>query len=1576
MSQYEALYITIGNIGRGVKMNKSVGYFFFCLLAVVLLCPLANAIMVGSCADGTQYGKCSTINPGSYCTGSISAPNLQVYVAMCPCEAVSGWVQQGVGDSATCVQAACADGTMSGSCSSTRPKMCVAGNLVDNATACGCEPGSVISGNSCTSAFCADGTGYGGCSINNPGYYCNGTPPVLENMLSLCPCSNYPGSVQQGTGNNATCVQATCADGTVTGQCSPTKPKMCVDGVLVDNATHCGCPTGTFKQGELCITQTVETISSCGTLVTANIIYTLNQSVNATGTCFSITAENVTIDCADYSITGNNVTTTYGIYSDQFNTTIKNCRIKNFQHGIYFDTADNGTIANVVSSPTNDGIHLTSSFYNTITNSLATSNWGRGIVLESSSYNTIINSTGTSNYDMGIVLFSSSNNNLFTNTTGTSTSGYGILISSSSNNNIVNSIGTSSSWIGIQLNSAFNNTISNSQILGLGVYGALSIYSGAQSNTIINNTIDGNGGTYATVFSPGANTGNTLINNTFINAINLLYLDSGSSGNNICLNNFTYTNGLYVNDTNGANLYNCTYDGKNQGNVWYNVIDGNVQITGILNSSISGLYIGSAGTGYPYSNITSGGKVIGVTDYAPLTLTYPPPCTCGVLSTPNSVCTLTSNQSVNGSTCFTVSAANVTIDCASHSITGYHHPETGMGSDFGIYSNQNYTIVKNCIIGNYSAGINFFSNTNSVITNNTAYNNYAGIHFSGTFQNTNNIITNNTAHNNNHGIFLSGSNNNTLIGNTANNNAQAGIFLAGSSNTVLTGNTIYNNYDGIFLNFNSENNTVTSNSLNGNNGSGISLYMDSRHNVFVNNTLLSANQKHVTIYANTNSSGNLFYWNNFTDIDELYINDSNGGNFYNTTINGKPEGNIYTNVMNGGVQITGNSLSSYGNGLYIGEWGSHPYNNTNSQGKVTTDVVDFAPLTPYQNSPPRIMAITIVPNFPPVYSTLYCSITAGDAEQSNLTLNYTWYRNGIAYLNGATLVNVNPSAPPPCMFVSITLNASITQAGDNWSCSAFASDGTLSSPTNSSVNVTIVAPMQLTIYKHVINDNGGTKKASDFNMTFSQGCSCQPICGGAGGGGSCGCGGGGPSHPFSENGNVFNLYANGVNDNYSVDEIADFGYAKSIGANCSGTVVNGENRTCIITNDDMAVLGNASSMNASGFSSTGVSINGTEAFNSSTLSGALPVVISDNGTQLLNFSYNFSTAMLNFSGITITKGTGSNGAAYVTVAGINSSAIVGTKTVYIYNASNAFNYVCVKDAEGIVGVGQISGACDGTSETLVPCTGVNTNGFACVLSGTTLTITGLVHSGVEQHVAPPGPVTTTSSSSSNGGGGGGGGGSSSAASTRSTTDVTVDVGGTQCIVTIERVMESSNTSSVLTTTLTNTGGSECNMANYVFTDTIPSSFASMSEISFSTEYTSASGASVTYNFPSFAGGESKTLSYSVARWASPRRASDFVTYKMSASKPASTSAPQPAQQPIVPAVTNPVVTQPVKKTVVAPVPVIPNAAAPKTNENFLAGALFDSDGSISLGAISALAIASFVALAGVVFIVWRKIRRN
>ncbi|MCX8195342.1 MAG: hypothetical protein N3G22_04535 [Candidatus Micrarchaeota archaeon] len=91
-------------------------------------------------------------------------------------------------------------------------------------------------------ASCADGTKHWECSTKFPGQVC--VDGKLYNYLKYCPCSNFPGYVQQGEGENAVCVAAKCPDGTEDGKCSATKPKQCVKGVLVDNAAVCGCPAG------------------------------------------------------------------------------------------------------------------------------------------------------------------------------------------------------------------------------------------------------------------------------------------------------------------------------------------------------------------------------------------------------------------------------------------------------------------------------------------------------------------------------------------------------------------------------------------------------------------------------------------------------------------------------------------------------------------------------------------------------------------------------------------------------------------------------------------------------------------------------------------------------------------------------------------------------------------------------------------------------------------------------------------------------------------------------------------------------------------------------------------------------------------------------------------------------------------------------------------------------------------------------------------------------------------------------------------------------------------------------------
>ena len=134
--------------------------------------------------------------------------------------------------------------------------------------------------------------------------------------------------------------------------------------------------------------------------------------------------------------------------------------------------------------------------------------------------------------------------------------------------------------------------------------------------------------------------------------------------------------------------------------------------------------------------------------------------------------------------------------------------------------------------GSSKAGIYLDDVSGCTLTNNTASDNYYGIHlYSNSASNT---LTNNMASGNNYGIYLSYSANNTLTNNTASNNSDYGISLSSSTNNTLTNNTASGNRLGIFLYSNSASNTLTNN-MASSNRCGISL-SSSASNTLTNNT--------------------------------------------------------------------------------------------------------------------------------------------------------------------------------------------------------------------------------------------------------------------------------------------------------------------------------------------------------------------------------------------------------------------------------------------------------------------------------------------------------------------------------------------------------------------------------------------------------------------------------------------------------------------------------------------------------------------------------------------------------------------
>jgi uncharacterized repeat protein (TIGR01451 family) len=96
---------------------------------------------------------------------------------------------------------------------------------------------------------------------------------------------------------------------------------------------------------------------------------------------------------------------------------------------------------------------------------------------------------------------------------------------------------------------------------------------------------------------------------------------------------------------------------------------------------------------------------------------------------------------------------------------------------------------------------------------------------------------------------------------------------------------------------------------------------------------------------------------------------------------------------------------------------------------------------------------------------------------------------------------------------------------------------------------TLKAAPKLTVIKHVINDNGGTKHAADFTLTVN-GTSPSPA-----------------SFPGNEAGTVVTLKPGP----YAVNEAAAGGYSTTKSEGCSGSLIHyGDTATCTVTNNDIA----------------------------------------------------------------------------------------------------------------------------------------------------------------------------------------------------------------------------------------------------------------------------------------------------------------------------------------------------------------------------------------------------------------------
>jgi uncharacterized repeat protein (TIGR01451 family) len=206
-----------------------------------------------------------------------------------------------------------------------------------------------------------------------------------------------------------------------------------------------------------------------------------------------------------------------------------------------------------------------------------------------------------------------------------------------------------------------------------------------------------------------------------------------------------------------------------------------------------------------------------------------------------------------------------------------------------------------------------------------------------------------------------------------------------------------------------------------------------------------------------------------------------------------------------------------------------------------------------------------------------------------------------------------------------------------------------------------IAP-QLTVIKHVINDNGGNATASSFTMNITGANVSNASFAGA-----------------ETPGTTVTLNAGG----YSVDESAFSGYAKSLGANCSGTIALGEHKTCTVTNDDIAPVltlvkhvtnnngGTAvpTDWTLSATPNAGQALSGSGGFNNQTAQANTAYALSENGPSGYSAS-SWSCDHGTLVGSSLTLPLGSNVTCQITNSDIQPKLTI-TKVVNNLHGGNA-----------------------------------------------------------------------------------------------------------------------------------------------------------------------------------------------------------------------------------------------------------------------------------------------------------------
>jgi uncharacterized protein (TIGR03790 family) len=826
-------------------------------------------------------------------------------------------------------------------------------------------------------------------------------------------------------------------------------------------------------------------LSFCTILDLPNTAYNMSANITTTGNCFTIAAENVTLNCRGYTINGG-LSGTAISHSGGNNPRVENCRINGFQFGISLG-ASGGVVNNNTLNGTQTGIYFSSNNGIISNNSLNASSVS--LYIQSASNMTALNITSTNEESEGFEL--SGTNNTIRSSSFSGIGGSGSVMNGAGN--VLANSSISNSGYGLTLFGCTSCTVSNTNLTAYGSGPAIYMLEDASSNTISGVRAHSNSSnallleaTFTNVFANSTFSSNSsigihftygvdniFINNTISSNSTLVQLESSNNGNLFYHNNFTATSGTYVNDLDGGNFYNTTIGGTPAGNIYHNVINGSVPITGTVLSVFPNLYYGSSGSGYPYNDTTSLGKFScafpGCADYGPLTPPASGPSFFGygdVLLVVNN----NSTNSINAANYFISKRVNLTH------VLNVTLPNNTVTLKFGLTNASLYTPIRNYLNGSNGTGINYIvlSMAIPLFTNETDSYITPGCSFNAlTCQNASSIDSEVALLNTAYESSIS------LAGRVANPYYGGGRFSRATNGIYLVGRLDANNYsvvEGMI------NHSTWFSKTDLDTGQHLLMGLSNIYRTQFGNANLSLSSDGLAVLYNNSSApqvprnvSNVSYYDgfgcyNFGDCNSgstdsrnfTYRNGSFVGSRYSWSAKGLTldpipwhNHNLVNYLAEGATFGLGYAVEPITDGVSNPQYMAENYLAGLSMGQSAWASVPYLSWAPTFFGDPKAaypsISTIITPPTPTNVSNLSCNITVYDPINGySYNITYEWYKNGV---NQTSLAGSSQNVPVDTSVITNVTSGNLT-VGENWVCKGYMRrGGTLYHTSNYTVNI-------------------------------------------------------------------------------------------------------------------------------------------------------------------------------------------------------------------------------------------------------------------------------------------------------------------------------------------------------------------------------------------------------------------------------------------------------------------------------------------------------------------------------------------